>query len=125
MLGVVSASCGASSCAKQQVCRAKIRNLTGVVLRAKIVDFCSEVTLEQRYENVEDFPIEALYPATHKHPTPPHHTTHTNNKPTQHCFPVEIVLTMDSHSPPHIHPHLSIHSHLSTHTSPLFSSSLF
>jgi Vault protein inter-alpha-trypsin domain len=54
--------------------------LTGVVVRAKIVDFCAEVTLEQRYENVEDFPIEALCP----HHITSHHTTHHTPHTTQH-----------------------------------------
>jgi hypothetical protein len=39
--------------------------LTGVEVRARVVDMCAEVTLVQRYENVEDVPIEATYP-THR-----------------------------------------------------------
>jgi hypothetical protein len=36
--------------------------LTGVMVHVKIVDFVAEVTIHQRYENVEDVPIEATYP---------------------------------------------------------------
>eukprot|EP00026_Physarum_polycephalum_P002556 Phypoly_transcript_02563.p1 GENE.Phypoly_transcript_02563~~Phypoly_transcript_02563.p1 ORF type:complete len:905 (+),score=178.71 Phypoly_transcript_02563:1-2715(+) len=35
--------------------------LTGVEVRSKVVDMCAEVTLVQRYENIEDVPIEATY----------------------------------------------------------------
>lgn len=35
--------------------------LTGVVVEAKVEDFLAEVVIKQRYENVEKYPIEALY----------------------------------------------------------------
>lgn len=35
--------------------------LTGVSVNAKVIDFCAEVTVHQRYENVESNPIEATY----------------------------------------------------------------
>lgn len=35
--------------------------LTGVIVSVKVVDFCAEVTLQQRYENVENITIEATY----------------------------------------------------------------
>lgn len=36
--------------------------LTGVIVNASVVDFLAEVSINQRYENTEDFPIEAIYP---------------------------------------------------------------
>jgi hypothetical protein len=35
--------------------------LTGVIVEAVISDFVAEVKIHQRYENVEDVPIEATY----------------------------------------------------------------
>ena len=35
--------------------------LTGVVVEAKVEDFLAQVTIKQRYENVENDPIEAIY----------------------------------------------------------------
>lgn len=35
--------------------------LTGVIVEGKVSDFIAEVTIHQRYENVESFPIEATY----------------------------------------------------------------
>ncbi len=32
----------------------------GVVTTVKVVDFTAEITIKQRYENIEDFPIEAV-----------------------------------------------------------------
>jgi hypothetical protein len=36
--------------------------LAGVIVSAKLIDFVAEVTIHQRFENVEDVPIEAIYP---------------------------------------------------------------
>ena len=35
--------------------------LIGALFDVRIVDFCAEVTLKQRFENREDVPIEAIY----------------------------------------------------------------
>ena len=35
--------------------------LTGVKTEIKIVDFTAEVTIRQRFENIESDPIEAVY----------------------------------------------------------------
>ena len=31
-------------------------------VKGRILDFCAEITIEKRFENVEEFPIEAVYP---------------------------------------------------------------
>lgn len=36
--------------------------LVGMRIDGRILDVCAEITIEKRFENIEEVPIEAVYP---------------------------------------------------------------